>query len=71
MRKDQEVKVGLTVAIGTKRTIRPHPPLSAIGVTADIAAWRRFVTLIEALPPDQAAPLWREARAQAAEFLGC
>jgi hypothetical protein len=23
-------------AIGTKRTIRPHPPLSAIGVTADI-----------------------------------
>ena len=24
--------------IGTKRTIRPHPPLSAIGVTADIGA---------------------------------
>jgi hypothetical protein len=22
-------------AIGTKRTMRPHPPLSAIGVTAD------------------------------------
>jgi len=33
-------------------------------------AWRRFVSCMEALPPDQAAPLWREAQAQAAEFLG-
>jgi hypothetical protein len=32
-------------AIGTKRTIRPHPRLSAIGVTADIArsAFKRDV----------------------------
>lgn len=32
-------------------------------------AWRRFVACVEALPPDQAAPLWQEAQAQAAEFL--
>jgi hypothetical protein len=31
-----------------------------------VAAWRRFVSCVEALPPDQAAPLGREARAQAA-----
>ena len=33
-------------------------------------AWRRFCCCMEALPPDQAAPLWQEAQAQAAEFLG-
>jgi hypothetical protein len=27
---------GAMSAIGTYRTLRPHPPLSAIGVTADI-----------------------------------
>ncbi len=38
---------------------------------ADLArdAWRRFVSCMEALPRDQAAPLWREAQARAAEFL--
>jgi hypothetical protein len=30
------------------------------------AAWRRFVAGVEALPPDQATPLWRAAQAQAA-----
>src|SRR5450759_3602226 len=30
------------------------------------AAWRRFVACMEALPPDQAAPLWQAAQAQAA-----
>ena len=28
-------------AIGTKRTFQPHPRLSAIGVTTDIAGFRR------------------------------
>jgi hypothetical protein len=30
------------------------------------AAWSRFVSCVEALPPAQAAPLWRDAQAQAA-----
>lgn len=30
------------------------------------AAWRRFVACMEALPPDQAAPLWQAVQAQAA-----
>ncbi len=30
------------------------------------AAWRRFVACVEALPPEQAAPLWQAAQAQAA-----
>jgi DNA-directed RNA polymerase specialized sigma24 family protein len=29
-------------------------------------AWRRFVSCVEALPPDQAAPLWQAVHAQAA-----
>ena len=29
----------------------------------------RFVTLMEALPPDQAAPLWQTAQAQASAAL--
>jgi len=33
------------------------------------AAWRRFVACVEALPPDQAAPLWRDVQKQAAAFL--
>ena len=32
-------------------------------------AWRRFVSCVEALPVDQAAPLWQAAQAQAAAFL--
>jgi hypothetical protein len=31
-----------------------------------MAAWRRFVSCVSALPPDQAAPLWQAAHAQAA-----
>jgi hypothetical protein len=31
-------------------------------------AWRRFVSCMGALPPDQAAPLWIEAQARAAEL---
>ena len=33
---------------------------------AAAAAWRRFVACVEALPRDQAAPLWRAVQAQAA-----
>lgn len=33
------------------------------------AAWRRFVSCVEGLPPEQAAPLWRQAEAQAALHL--
>jgi hypothetical protein len=32
---------------------------------AAMIAWRRFVACVEALPPDQAAPVWRHAQAQA------
>ena len=38
-------------------------------VKAAAAAWRRFVSLMEALPPDQAAPLWRDVQRQAAAHL--
>jgi hypothetical protein len=34
-----------------------------------MAAWARFVLLVETLPPDLAAPLWREAQTRAAERL--
>ena len=34
------------------------------------AAWHRFVACMEALPPDQAAPLWREIYEQAAAANG-
>jgi hypothetical protein len=30
-----------------------------------LTAWRRFVLLVETLPVDQAAPLWREVQARA------
>jgi hypothetical protein len=33
------------------------------------AAWRKFVALVELLPPDRAAPLWQAAQAQAAVAL--
>jgi hypothetical protein len=38
----------------------------ATDVSKAAAAWRRFVACMEALPPDQAAPLWQAAQAQAA-----
>jgi hypothetical protein len=38
-------------------------------VRAAAAAWRRFVSCVEALPPDQAAPFWQTASAKAAAFL--
>ena len=31
-----------------------------------LAAWRRFVSCVELLPPDQAAPLWQVALAEVA-----
>ena len=34
-----------------------------------LAAWRRFVSCVELLPPDQAAPFWQAAQAEAAVFL--
>jgi ABC-type protease/lipase transport system fused ATPase/permease subunit len=42
--------------------------MSAFRGKADIksaAAWRRFVTCVSALPPDQAAPLWQAALSEA------
>jgi hypothetical protein len=38
----------------------------ATDVSKAAAAWRRFVACMEALPPDQVAPLWQAAHAQAA-----
>jgi hypothetical protein len=38
-------------------------------VKAAAAAWRRFVSCVEKLPLDQAAPLWRDAQAQAAVMM--
>ena len=37
-------------------------------VKAAGVAWRRFVTLMEALPADQARALWRDVQARAAAF---
>jgi hypothetical protein len=34
-----------------------------------VAAWKRFVSCVELLPPDQAAPLWQAAQAQSAARL--
>jgi hypothetical protein len=36
----------------------------ATDVSKAAAAWRRFVACMEALPPDQAAPLWQAAQAR-------
>jgi hypothetical protein len=41
-------------------------PRSSITLGDAATAWRRFVTCVEALPPDQAAPFWQAAQAQAA-----
>jgi hypothetical protein len=35
-----------------------------------LAAWRRFVSCVSALPPDQAAPLWQAGLAEAHRALG-
>jgi hypothetical protein len=34
-----------------------------------MAAWRRFVGCVEALPPHEAVPLWQAAQAQATAAL--
>jgi hypothetical protein len=34
------------------------------------AAWRHFVALVEALPPDRAQPLWADVYEQAAAATG-
>jgi hypothetical protein len=39
--------------------------LGVISKMVRTVAWRRFVTSMEALPPDQAAPLWQAAQVQA------
>jgi hypothetical protein len=44
-------------------------PTVAVTVSDAMAAWRRFCSCMQALPPDQAAPLWIEAQARAAEHL--
>jgi hypothetical protein len=35
-----------------------------------VAAWKRFVSCVEFLPPDRAAPLWQAAHTQAAAWCG-
>jgi hypothetical protein len=34
-----------------------------------VAAWRRFVNCVSAMPPQMAAPFWRDVQAKAAAFL--
>jgi hypothetical protein len=53
-------------AIGTKRTSPSALHMSAFGGIADV----RLAACVEALPPDQAAPLWQTAQTQAAAHLG-
>jgi hypothetical protein len=48
-----------------RKTTQPAEPKPA-DVEQARAAWRRFVSCVEMLPPDQAAPLWQAAHAQAA-----
>jgi hypothetical protein len=74
----------LTSAFGTKQTSNCRLPMSAFGGKADIgktqtanarktydavAAWRRFVSCVELLPPDQAAPLWQVVSVEAAAHI--
>ena len=47
------------------KTARADDRVKAAG-----AAWRRFVGLAEALPPDQAAPLWQSVHTEAATHIG-
>jgi hypothetical protein len=49
-----------------KATAPDKPDIASDPVRAATAAWRRFVTSMEALAPDQAAPLWQAAQEQAA-----
>jgi hypothetical protein len=51
------------VAAWKKATAQPKTKCADDGVKAAAAAWRRFVSCVEALPPDQAAPLWQTAQA--------
>ena len=46
-----------------RKATAPKPELDA--VTQAAAAWRRFIACVNSLPPDQAAPLWKAAQAQA------
>jgi hypothetical protein len=48
-----------------------QPPAKPADDPAQAAAqaWRRFVACVEALPPDQAAPFWQLAQAQAGALL--
>jgi hypothetical protein len=47
------------------RLVRRWSAQTPISVKAAAYAWRHFVTLMEALPADQAAPLWQMAQAKA------
>src|SRR5262245_4627404 len=49
----------------TANTVKPADDAQQ----AAAVAWRRFSSLVEALPPDQAAPLWQQAQVQAAAYL--
>jgi hypothetical protein len=49
--------------------IRRWPAQTPISVKAAAYAWRHFVELMEALPAEEAAPLWQVTRAQAASKL--
>jgi hypothetical protein len=52
-----------------QRLIRRWPAQTPISVKAAAYAWRHFVELMEALPADQAVPLWQTAQAQATNAL--
>jgi hypothetical protein len=45
------------------------PKATPDAVATAEAAWRRFVACMNSLPPDQAAPFWKAAQAQAAAAL--
>jgi hypothetical protein len=46
-----------------RKATQNKPKCADDAVKAAAAAWRRFVSCVEALPPDQAAPFWQAAQA--------
>jgi hypothetical protein len=49
--------------LGEKRTLTNRCSSTSIQ-TKTAAAWRRFISCVELLPPDQAMPLWQAVQAQ-------
>jgi hypothetical protein len=60
------VRAGVECLTASDSTLaRPN----ANSLKAAAHAWRHFFGLVETLPPDQAAPLWQTAQAQAMKAL--